>query len=117
MRLYTILVLCHMNRVVYGSKAGTTTEDNPAYGVSGPVSGVGVATEDNPAYGVSGPVSGVGVATEDNPAYGVSGPVSGVGVATEDNPAYGVSGTHGKRGQIEQMYEMPDFIQPPPASH
>ena len=68
-----------MNRAVYGSKAGVTTEDNPAYGVSGPVSGVGVATEGNPAYGVSGP--------------------------------------HGKGGQTEQMYEMPDFIQPPPAAH
>ena len=66
-----------------------------------------MATEDNPAYGVSGP--GVGVATEDNPAYGVSGP--GVGVATEDNPAYGVSGPHEKGDQTE------DFIQPPPASH
>ena len=38
-------------------------------------------------------------------------------VATEDNPAYGVSGPHGKGDQTEQMYEMPDFIQPPPASH
>ena len=44
-----------MNRAVYGSKTGVTTEGNPAYGVSGPVSGVGVATEGNPAYGVSGP--------------------------------------------------------------
>ena len=40
-----------------------------------------------------------------------------VGVATEDNPAYGVSSLHGKGDQTEQMYEMPDFIQPPPASH
>ena len=42
---------------------------------------------------------------------------SKAGVATEDNPAYGVSGPHGKGDQTEQMYEMPDFIQPPPASH
>ena len=41
---------------------------------------------------------------------------SNVGVATEDNPAYGVSGPHGKGDQTEQMYEMPDFIQPPPPS-
>ena len=60
LRDYNILVLCHMNRAVSGSKAGVTTEDNPAYGVSGP---------------------------------------------------------HGKGGQTEQIYEMPDFIQPPPASH
>ena len=42
---------------------------------------------------------------------------SNVGVATEDNPAYGVSGPHGKGDQTEEVYEMPDFIQPPPASH
>ena len=42
---------------------------------------------------------------------------SKAGVATEDNPAYGVSGRHGKGDQTEQMYEMPDFIQPPPATH
>ena len=47
--------MCYTSRAVSGSKAGVATEDNPAYGVSGPVSGVGVATEDNPAYGVSGP--------------------------------------------------------------
>ena len=40
-----------------------------------------------------------------------------MGVATEDNPAYGVSGPHGKGDQTEQVYEMPNFIQPPPASH
>ena len=47
-----------------------------------------------------------------------SGAVSGskAGVATEDNPAYGVSGPHGKGDQTEHAYEMPDFIQPPPAS-
>ena len=42
---------------------------------------------------------------------------SKAGVTAEDNPAYGVSGPHGKGGQTEQLYEMPDFIQPPPASH
>ena len=40
-----------------------------------------------------------------------------VGMATEDNPAYGVSGPHGKGDQTEHAYEMPDFIQSPPACH
>ena len=38
-------------------------------------------------------------------------------MATEDNPAYGVSGPHGKGDQTEHVYEMPDFIQSPPACH
>ena len=38
-------------------------------------------------------------------------------MATEDNPAYGVSDPHGKGDQTEHAYEMPEFIQPPPACH